>query len=475
MLNKGLNSSTIITENSASNLVNQSSDLITTQQSIKNTNDNTTGEHFLPAVIHALQLLNKGPARSPTVGKGDSYTAHQLSPDTGPLRSPEANSAFTLSKDDITIHDMKAFAFHSSITEILYDNCCSYSVTNNLTLLYDCTPLGAPIPLSGIGAGVSITHAGYLRCLPATNGLNKCYYSKDATTTLISLGHLQRSGGAYNTVPHTIRLQVYGPNSILLDTPSLSRNNLFHASMASLSRAKKDNYTLYAAPSIIQLPSTEDDTDATTSPIHYKEQRDRADQVFELQPLLHYPSDDSLSADLTSGKIPQPYNHLTAGDVKVNRAIRRSCPHTEAGKHRHHPIPSSLTAPATKPGEKLSFDLEPLPLQHDGYTVEVRMVDEFSGHISIFGAKSKRTQDLYHAIKTQIDLDYKAYRHTVSTLHGDDEIVNASLRPLFGAIGVTVVLSLPGDHAHRIERYTLTLRGRSIATLTPLPSVYTTQ
>ena len=267
--------------------------------------------------------------------------------------------------------------------------------------------------------------------------------------------------------------------NILLDTPSLDHINVLNASLTNLTKVQCEHPSIFAAPSIIELPP-EDSTaaDTSTTHVHYnKEQRDRANQVFELQRLLHYLSDDSLAADLTSGKIPHPYNHLTAGDVKVNRAIPNSCPHTEAGKHRHHPMPSSLTAPATRVGQKLSFDLEPLPLQHDGYTVEIKMVDEYSGHLSVLGAKSKRAQDLLLAITHQIKIDYTAYGHKVSTLHGDDEIVNASLRPLLGADphNISVVLSLPGDHAPRIERYTLTLRGRSIATLSPLPYILPTK
>jgi hypothetical protein len=62
-------------------------------------------------------------------------------------------------------------------------------------------------------------------------------------------------------------------------------------------------------------------------------------------------------------------------------------------------------------------------------------------------------------------------------MHGDAEKINASLTPTIGLFGIKLQLSLPGEHAKRIERYERTLNERTTATLSALnyylPAKYT--
>ena len=60
-----------------------------------------------------------------------------------------------------------------------YDGACSHSIVNCLDLL----------------------HSGLLSFVPVTEGMNISYYSKDAPTNLLSLGHLQRCGAFYSPDP----------------------------------------------------------------------------------------------------------------------------------------------------------------------------------------------------------------------------------------------------------------------------------
>ena len=67
-------------------------------------------------------------------------------------------------------------------------NCSSISLVKDLSLLSAVTLLAKPFQLGGVGAGILVTHVGALGFLPSA--LSTCYYSKEASTNLISLGHL---------------------------------------------------------------------------------------------------------------------------------------------------------------------------------------------------------------------------------------------------------------------------------------------
>ena len=99
------------------------------------------------------------------------------------------------------------------------------------------------------------------------------------------------------------------------------------------------------------------------------------------------------------------------------------------------------------------------------------MVDEFTGLISQPGATSKSTSALFEPMSKVIKESFNAFGHHVPTLHGDAENLNHALRKPFGAIGTTVVNSLPGDHAHRAERSTRTVQDRVRAVVDGLPYV----
>ena len=54
-------------------------------------------------------------------------------------------------------------------------------------------------------------------------------------------------------------------------------------------------------------------------------------------------------------------------------------------------------------------------------------------------------------------------------MHSDSENVNNSLSTPLGSLGIHLFNSLPGNHAHLVERYIQTIRGISNAMLSPLP------
>ena len=162
--------------------------------------------------------------------------------------------------------------------------------------------------------------------------------------------------------------------------------------------------------------------------------------------ILGFPGDKSLAADLSAGKIPSPYSNLTAHDVTVNRLLRGACPHAAVGKLHRQPTPSSMTAPATAPGQIISFDHVKLPATAPGgFTHETFAVDEHTGNLHVFGSVSQQNKDLIESIRKYLRIEYTNHGHTVHTLHGDAEKVNASLALLLAdpSIGVKLQLSPP--------------------------------
>jgi hypothetical protein len=132
--------------------------------------------------------------------------------------------------------------------------------------------------------------------------------------------------------------------------------------------------------------------------------------------------------------------------------------------------PPSLTPPAVRPGQTISFDPQKLPCPVLGrFTHKVTMVDENTGHISQPGVASKSTASMFTGIHNVIRKSFNASGHKVDTLHGDAERVNTSLAPHLGSIGTHLKVSLPGHHAHRAERTNQTIddRARSVAATLP--------
>ena len=128
-----------------------------------------------------------------------------------------------------------------------WDNACSFTTTNNPHLLHSMLPLSPPISMTGIGGTCRATHAGFLNILPSINHMNLALYSPSFPQTLLSLGHIHRSGGSYHTtnLPQpslVIRLN----DSVTLDVSPLTTNsNLSPVNYTSLHQAKAANPSLY--------------------------------------------------------------------------------------------------------------------------------------------------------------------------------------------------------------------------------------
>ena len=328
--------------------------------------------------------------------------------------------------------------------------------------MYDTRQLSPPMQVDGVGGRIHLTHQGRLKALPPTNNMNRAYYSKDLPSNLISLGYLQRCGATYGTDPDRPRTHVIirlDPTGPTLTSVALSDNNLLPIDFSTLGKPSRA-----AAMSTSQHPNSI--PRALISPHHTAEQLRRAEEAEQLHHDRSHPSDDALCADLSHGKIP--WSTLTCPDVRLNRSLRGPCAHCLAGKMTTPHTPSSTSAPTISPGAVLNFNIHQLPeTSPGGFTHAIHVVDEHSGKFDVIGSISKSTLAISRAIRHLI-VEYNADGHRVGHMHGDAEKINATLSSTLGLLGIKLQLSLPGEHAKRIERYERTLNERTTATLSAL-------
>ena len=298
--------------------------------------------------------------------------------------------------------------------------------------------------------------------------MNLAYLAPTIPATLLSLCYMQTCGAHYcpdPTNPNTHCLISSSANGFLLHRSAITSNNLLPIDLPSLRSAALAHPTQYYSP---PDPSSYLLTSVPHNITHITgEQRRRAEQAEALHHALGHPSDNTLSLCISTGKIP---TSLVPSDIQLNRSLRGHCVHCAAGKYRAPSRPSSTSAPATTLGQTLSFDPQQLPQPSPGgFTHEVIIVDENSGYLSVVGSFSKSTAQIFKAIDSVITTTYNADGHKAQSMHSDPEQVNNSLSVPLGSIGIQLKTSLPGDHAHRVERYIETLRAVSSAMLSPLP------
>ena len=164
---------------------------------------------------------------------------------------------------------------------------------------------------------------------------------------------MQRSGATYGPDPLRPLTHVSissSPSGPLLAHAALSSHNLLPVNFDALriaSTLSPDTYHPAAFTATFLTPHIN------------AEQRSRADAAEDLHIDLCHPSDRSLCANLSTGKLP--FSTLTCSDVTLNRQLRGPCPHCAAGKHRNppHPIPALQPLPLA-----LSLALTPYYFQN---------------------------------------------------------------------------------------------------------------
>ena len=166
-------------------------------------------------------------------------------------------------------------------------------------------PLAIPFSIGGVGGSCPVTHSGRFLYLPNTKSMNSAYFSPTIPFNLLSLGQLQRCGASYSPEPlrpHTHISILSSPSGPLLAHATLTAHNLLPVDFAALHHASTLSPAAYYQPLAMST---------TFHTLHANaEQRARADAAEELHNDLCHPSDRSLCANLSTGKLPLQYPHM---------------------------------------------------------------------------------------------------------------------------------------------------------------------
>ena len=411
---------------------------------------------------------------------------------------------------------MVSSAFHSNINNLrkasnnntitppqhalqIWDGGASHHLIapHSLDLVYNLKPLQKHISIDGItGNDGRLTHSCKILGLPET--CNDAYFGQGLSATLLSLGLIQRNSGSYRTVDNSTVEIVLPSRHIPPITVKLSDNNLLHVDTDQLislhlwDAQRTDRYNLRGnaaqrykrlqrlqlrsrpcrVPSALHATMMIEANDMqynkclhslrprrpclVPSALHATVeisamQRKRAGEANQLHLELDCIPDDALIKNIATGKI---VTHLTSKDILLNRDIRGPCPHCLEARAKAPPAPSSTSEPATRPGERLSFDIQQLYAPAaGGFTHKNTIVDQKTGFASVEGMINKTTQNAFNSIKAVTLRDYNQHGHRVDSAHGDAEQVNVAIAPQLNAIGIKSIISMPQHFARQVERY----------------------
>jgi hypothetical protein len=350
------------------------------------------------------------------------------------------------------------------------DNCCSFSTTPDTSVFTVddqgkplLTPI-TPFSIGGIAGSTLATHMGDIAGLPSQ--FRKAFYAPKSTATLYSLGYFNSLGASY-AADSSGALTVWDAAGHPFIKASRAINNIWNMPPAPLSAfigAAKLPFDTLANPGYPQVLTGNPQPERFT-----REQLRRCDQVQNLLDYFHLPGDETLSDTLHGGSLG---TKLARTDVQANRAYRGRSPNFLAGHMINVPMPPSDHPPAVRPGQWLSMDAHELPCPSPGgNTHYIAAVDEHSGATYIQPSKSKSMADFFVAAMTIIRKEFNAFGWKCDHIHSDSESVFRFLIPAFGACGILLTMSPPGQHAQRIERYTRTLGERERSTRDRLPFV----
>jgi hypothetical protein len=163
-----------------------------------------------------------------------------------------------------------------------------------------------------------------------------------------------------------------------------------------------------------------------TQPSHSlsAENRPRAQQAFNLCRLLGHPSDQALISLLGNGNMIG--TALTSQDLRTARHLFGPCPACVEGKMQAPSLPSSLTPPATKIGERLHIDF--IILSHE-------------------------------SLKAALDT-FNSRNHRVQHITSDDERVMKAATLYLASRGISITTTPAQFDEKRIERHIQTLKAK---------------
>ena len=336
----------------------------------------------------------------------------------------------------------------SAMIQYYWDNAASLNITNRKCDLVDCLLLPVPIPIGGLGSSVTVTHVGYLPWLPRKHG--RCYYSKDATTCLLTLGGLHSDGGSYETSGNC-HLEVRGSDGALLDRAVRATNNLYKVSPSLIASGA------VAFPAIGSLPH------ATAA----ERARMDAAELLHCTRAVHC-NDDDLCRDLTNG-------HyfgcgVTAADVRKNRQYRGKCIQCLQGRMTQQSFGPSLSQPPSLPGQKIYADIQSRAVKSVGGRIAfIRSTCGKTGFHCQTGIMSKKPQDICDGFMEMVRTQYNAFGYKVDQIVCDADPQAVHVIPLLAAFSIELTLVTAGQYSQREENRTKTLDNRFRSVSAGLP------
>ena len=341
------------------------------------------------------------------------------------------------------------------------DNCCSYSICNDLKYLDEITILVTPLYISGMIKGAQATHSGFLKFLPKE--LGKCLFVESSAHNLISMGELVKKGCTYSVGSNTDMIIVYRRN--LLSTlyccsqldlstntyPISSKVDAFCKNIQINTTARNDQDGL-ALITISPNPLT-------------KNMKNKLQSIKNEHSNSGHASFKTLKLGAAIGEL----GNIKPGDIDLYSKLYGKCIHCSLAKLKLINLPQSHSNEASKPGEVLTADLRILKqTSMDGFTHELFIVDEYSCSMHVIGCTLKSNPEVLKSISTFIESQYTAYNHNVTRWHTDSESIFTSLIAQMAKMNILCTFSAPAAHAARVERYIQTIDRRSCAVLSEL-------
>ena len=292
--------------------------------------------------------------------------------------------------------------------------------------------------VKGLSSSIASTHVGQI----PIGG--KTFASSQASANLLSLRAAIAGGGSFEGDEN--KLNVYDNNHVLTFSAYNRGDGFWSCTLGELEDAA------LRSPNAKALVGELD----YEEPHFSAEEKSRAKEARTLCPRLGHPGLKALCKLLDENMVTD--THLTSTDVRNSRAIHGPCPGCTEGKMTAPREPTSLTPPATRPGQVLHMDFyiyNKPTLGGNNYALFC--TDEKTGACYVQSIKNKAKATVCEGM-TDIIAEFSSRRHRVDTVITDSEPVFMSCKTHLNTMGIVAEYTTPGLHEKRVERHIRTVK-----------------
>ena len=356
----------------------------------------------------------------------------------------------------------------------MFDNCCTFSIVNNIDLLYN--TFSSNTEIHGLTNVAKSIAAGYLKCLP--DGINLAYYVPQTPNNLISLGYIEKSGGLY--LAHGGLLTVLFPvdGTYLTASSNMNPSLVYPVQFTDGSIFANDsspNSMTTALVKGLELSIAIKDSKQviTQTKQHYAFEavdEEIANAVRIQHERMAHPGLDAMK---TASKLGC-FGDFTIEDLKLYETFIHPCNDCLRGKWKSsiHTLPQTLPNVPTRPGEVIVMDVNKLSVPSvEGFTHRLVIIDVYSSHLTVVGMRSKYDYQILEVLKDTIKLVFTAHDWKIGSAICDAEGCFVALQVELSGLGIFPVYVPPGFHARMVERYIQTMDTRNNSLLQGLPFI----